>query len=339
MHTSIHAERIQKNCISIVVPAYNEEETLLQFMQTLDAVITPLPQQFEVIYVNDGSSDGTQVLIDKLTMWYPYVRSIEFSKNFGKEMATTAGLHSCYGAAAICIDADLQHPPHVIPQLLQRWQEGSDVVIGVRNQTDSGSILKNTCSNLIYKILNRISETEIIPRATDFRLLDRTVLHEFRRCSEHNRLTRGLIDWLGFRRTLVYFDVEKRAAGEASYSVRALIRLGINSIVSMSLFPLRMTAYLGACISVIAVLLGSGMVIDRFLLTNTYEFSGTAILAVLILFLIGVVLMALGLIAFYIGTIHQETQNRPLYVIRRQTTLPISAKSTLRTNEYAPSIF
>jgi glycosyltransferase involved in cell wall biosynthesis len=303
---------MSNNLISIIVPCHNEEAAIGPFCTTLCAVLESLPDyRFEILFINDGSTDNTQTQLEALAAQDSRVRVIEFSRNFGKEAATTAGLHEARGDAVLAMDADLQHPPALIPDFLKKWRAGADVIIGVRNNNASDSKVKKLGSALYYKLMNAMSETKLIPRATDFRLLDRSVLEEFKKLTEHNRMTRGLIDWLGFKRDLVHFDAPEREYGQAAYSFWKLVKLAGESFISHSLLPLRLTGYLGVVITLGAGLLGAIMFIDRYLYPWGFSFSGTAILANITLFLIGIVLIALGLLSFYIAHIYHETQGRP----------------------------
>jgi len=218
------------------------------------------------------------------------------------------------------IDADLQHPPELIYEFLAKWKHGAEIVIGVRNKNQNENFIKKTGSYCFYKIINKISDTKITPFATDYRLLDRIVIKEFNKFTEKNRITRGLIDWLGFKRDYIYFNANQRAHGKASYCYLKLFKLAINSIVSLSLFPLKIAGYSGIFITLFAGLLGIFIIIEKYIFNDPWNlnFSGPAILAVIILFLVGIILGCLGLIALYIASIHNETINRPLYVIRKQ---------------------
>ena len=305
--------------LSVVIPCHNEQDALAPFWQTLAQTLGSLNGlEHEVIFVNDGSTDHTQVLLETLADTDARIRVIEFSRNFGKEAATTAGLHEATGNVVLTLDADLQHPPELIPQFIDAWRAGADIVVGVRTNNASDSLIKKIGSGLYYRLMGFLSETVVTPRATDFRLLDRTVVDEFKRLTEHNRMTRGLIDWLGFKRTHVRFTAPERMHGEASYSTRKLIKLAAESFIAHSLAPLKLAGYLGMFITLLAAALGFVMITDRYFGVWGFAFSGPAILATFILFLVGIVLIALGLLSFYIGTIYRETQNRPLYVIRRR---------------------
>lgn len=304
--------------ISIIVPVFNEETAVFPFFEELNKHLFYSNTIFEVIFIDDGSTDTTQSKLVEIAKKDARVRVISFSRNFGKEAATTAGFHESTGDAVIAIDADLQHPPQLLPDFIKKWQDGSDIVIGVRTNNASDSLLKRLSSDFYYKVINSISATEIIPKATDFRLVDRQVVDAFNKLTERNRMTRGLIDWLGFKRDYVYFEAPERVHGTASYSTWMLIKLATESFISHSLVPLRLAGYLGIVITFFAGLLGIVMLVDRFIMSFGWNFSGPAILADIILFLVGIVLISLGLFSFYIGQIYHETQNRPLYVIRKQ---------------------
>ncbi len=305
--------------ISIVIPAYNEEQGIESMYNDLAGVLAKYKNyDYEIIFVDDGSRDRTVDEIVKLTRLDKRVRLIEFSRNFGKEFATSAGLHEASGHAAICIDCDLQHPPHHIPEFISKWEKGADVVVGIRKNNATDSIIKKIGSPLYYKIINRLSDVEIMPKATDYRLIDRQVIDYFKDLTEHNRMTRGLIDWLGFRRDYIYFDVPERAHGEASYGIARLVSLAIESFISYSFTPLRLAGYLGVIITLISTAFGIVILIDKFIVsTNNYNFSGPAMLAVMILFLVGIILICIGLLSYYVGHIYHNVQNRHLYIIKK----------------------
>jgi len=210
----------------------------------------------------------------------------------------------------------LQHPIEKIPEFIEKWEGGAEVVVGVREKNRGEGLVKKIGSYFFYKIINRISDMEIVTRATDFRLLDRIVIDEFNRLTEKNRMTRALIDWLGFRRDYVHFEANERIFGAPSYGFWKLTRLAFNSVISFSLFPLKLAGYLGIIITLGSGLLGIFVMFDRYI-SKEFGFSGSAILAVVILFLIGIVLICLGFIALYIANIHAEVTNRPMYIIRK----------------------
>ncbi|MEW6408278.1 MAG: glycosyltransferase family 2 protein [Patescibacteria group bacterium] len=306
--------------ISYIIPVYNEDKNIPLLYKELKKFFG-VPAKagdydYEIIFINDGSTDKSSQVIDDLASRDSKVKYIEFSRNFGKEIAITAGLNYCKGDAAICLDADLQHPIDKIPNFLLKWENGAEVVVGVRNRSKSEGPVKRFGSWLFYKIMSRISETQVKPNSTDFRLLDRKVINEFNRLTEKNRLTRGLIDWLGFHREYIYFEADQRKNSEPAYSYLKLVRLALYSFVSLSLFPLRIAGYLGIFITLTSGVFGLYILIADKILHIT-NFSWPAILAIIILFLIGIVLTCLGLIALYIANIHTEVINRPIYVVRK----------------------
>lgn len=314
--------------ILVIIPAYNEEDNIVPVYEKLESILGVLQDKyaFEMLFVNDGSTDSTMKEIEKLSQKDAKVKFIDFSRNFGKEMATTAGINACVSDACIVMDADLQHPAELIPDLIAKWEEGNDVVVGVRKKNKSDGWLKKIGSSLFYKIINRIGEVEVTPNATDYRLIDRVVMQEFKRFTESNRMTRALIDWLGFRRAYVYFDANERLHGTASYSFWKLLKLAINGFVSLSLVPLKIAGYLGIIITLISGTLGFYILMGKYIfrthLPNFFSFSRTFSdaenLAILILFLVGIILVSVGMLALYVANIHSEVIGRPMYVMRKK---------------------
>jgi len=307
--------------ISIIIPIYNESANIPVLYQELKAVLNKQTADFEIIFINDGSTDTSTQAINKLIAADDSIKLIDFTRNFGKETAVTAGLNCCQGQAAIIIDADLQHPVELIPQFIAKWQQDAKLVIGVRKKSYGINIFKRISSWFYYKIINSIAEIKVKPQATDYRLLDRDVINEFNRLTEKNRMVRGLIAWLGFKPEYLYFEAPPRRDGQARYNSLKLFKLALSSMISLSLFPLKFAGYLGMFITFIAGLGGLFIFIEKYILDDplNMNFSGPAILAVIILFLIGIVLSCLGLIALYIANINAEVVNRPLYVIKQKT--------------------
>lgn len=305
--------------ITIVIPAHNEEKNISEIYREIVGIFKEkLPNYSrEIIFVDDGSTDKTLDEIKKLTKTDVSVKYIEFSRNFGKEAATTAGIHIAHSEAVIIIDCDLQHPPEYIPEFVEKWENGAEMVVGIRQKDEHDGLVKAAGSKMFYKIMHAIGETPIAPHSTDFRLIDRKVIKEFNKLTEHNRMTRGLFAWLGFKRDFVYFIPRKRMNNKPSYNKIKLTRLALSSFVGHSFFPLKLAGYLGMFIVFISLIFGIFMIVDK-IFNDPWgmHFSGPAMLAVLLLFLIGIVLSCLGLIALYIGAIKSEVTNRPLYVIR-----------------------
>lgn len=308
--------------ISLIIPAYNEADNIEPLYEKLQSIILPLKDHytFEILFINDGSKDATVEMIEKLTSQDTSVKLLDFSRNFGKEIATTAGIHHCTGDACMMIDADLQHPVELIPNFIKKWEEGYDVVVGIRKESKSDSWIKKFGGKIFYSIINKISDTEITPNATDFRLLDRAVIDAFNQFKETKRLTRGLIDWLGFRRTFITFEANERLYGTASYSVWKLFKLAISSFMSLSLFPLKVAGYIGIFITTLSFISGSYIFLGKYFFKWYWAltFSDSEDLAIFIVFLVGIILMSIGLISLYIANIHEEVIKRPLYVIRKK---------------------
>lgn len=305
--------------ISIVVPAHNEAEGIGQFYASLTKVLESENYPYEILFVDDGSTDDTTNTIRHLITDNPRVRLLVLSRNFGKEIALTAGLHGAKGNAIITLDADGQHPVELIPQFVRQWEEGAKVVVGVRTLNQKEGFVKHYGSELFYVLANRILGLSLIKGSTDFRLIDETVQKEFKRLNERNRITRGLIDWLGYDRAYIQFVANARMAGEASYSFQKLVKLAIDGIISHSTSPLRIPAYLGAFFTPLSVLLLLAMGIDS--LTGDplhLHITGSAYGIVLVVFLAGILLISQGVIGIYLSDIHTEAKARPLFLIDKE---------------------
>ena len=304
---------LSKPLLSVVVPLYNESAGLAQFHKDLSKVLQKhYKNDVEIIYVNDGSQDNTGDILKNIKD----VRAVQLTRNFGKEIATTAGLHAAKGKAILTLDGDGQHPVELIPQFVQQWKKGAKVVVGRRIANQKEGLIKRWGSKAFYAFYGKFGGVRLTPGATDFRLIDQTVQQDFSRLSERNRITRGLIDWLGYPQTFIDFTAKPRQSGSATYSTRKLMKLAIDSAISLSISPLYVTAYIGALVLPLATLLGLGM-LGNWLLHDPLQFhaTGTAYLSILILFLLGLVLVSQGIIGLYLSHIHAETQNRPLYII------------------------
>lgn len=307
--------------ISVVIPVHNEEKNVPVIAGEIEKVFSGLQgYDYEIIFVNDGSRDNSFLAIYDLSRKNPKTKGLDFSRNFGKECATSAGCHYASGDAVITMDADLQHPPEVIPEFLKHWENGAEVVFTVRKKNKGVGWFKKLSSHLYYWLFNKVSSITTEPRSTDFRLMDRKVIDVFRQFPERERMFRGMIDWMGFKRAKVEFVANERRNGEVSYSYAKLFRLAMNSFTSFSLLPLKVASYLGVLITTVSGLLLAGMVItDWFIDPNM--FTPIAILGVSNMLLIGIVLVSLGFIALYIARIHSEVINRPLYIVREKVNI------------------
>ena len=315
--------KVASPLISVVAPVFNEAQGLAAFNKSLQVVLDKyFKDGYEIIYCDDGSTDDTTGLIRDFNAENPRVRLVRLSRNFGKEIATTAGIHEAKGQTVITIDSDGQHPVDLIPRFVERWREGSKVVIGIRTANHKEGLIKHVGSKIFYRLFNRFTGATLIPGSTDFRLIDRAVQRDFVKMTERNRITRGLIDWLGYKRDYIEFKANPRTSGSAGYSFKKLFKLAIDSIISLSISPLYITAYIGAVVLPLSVLLGLFMVVNFILGDPTrLHATGTAYAMVLILFLIGILLVSQGIIGLYLSHIHTETKNRPLYVIDKDRSI------------------
>jgi glycosyltransferase involved in cell wall biosynthesis len=309
---------MQKPTITILVPVYNEGRNIPALVSELHAVTAGIDRyDFSLLFVDDGSSDDSVAQIEEMAAKDSRVRLLELSRNFGKEIALTAGIDALDCDAVIIMDADLQHPPSYIPQLIDRWERGNEVVVARRTRIDKQPLARRLGSYLFYKLLNAISDFPMEPGTTDFRLLDREVIDALKGFREKNRMVRGLVDWMGFRRSSIDFEAPERSAGVAGYSYAKLAQLALNSFMSFSLLPLRLAGYLGMFSTVVFGALLLVMGVDK-MTGDVFRFSSISFVIVVNVLLNGVVLLSIGLVALYIGHIHTEAVDRPLYLLRRK---------------------
>ncbi|MCX6116393.1 MAG: glycosyltransferase family 2 protein, partial [Proteobacteria bacterium] len=272
---------------------------------------------WEFVLVNDGSKDNSLHVLTKQAQFDPRFKLVDLSRNFGKEVALSAGLHYCNGDAVIVMDADLQYPVHYIPQMLKSWKDGAEIVEMIRVESRKEPIARRIGSYLFYLILGLISETEILAKTTDFRLLNRSVVNELMKIDERHRMFRGLIDWLGFNKVQMEFVANERLQGVPVYSYLKLANLALNSFIGYSSLPLKLIGVLGAMIAMFSTFLFAFMIVTHFIDRTWFNFSSLSFVVVINTMLIGMVLSALGLMSLYISKIYAETQNRPLFVVRK----------------------
>ena len=304
--------------LSVIIPSYNEEKnTAPLYTQLSNELAKERGLTYEIIYVNDGSIDRTVDEVRKLAKKDSRIRLVSFSRHFGKETGTTAGIHAARGKAIMMMDADGQHPHELIHEFLKKWRAGSKVVIGVRKANQKEGFIKRYGSKVFYRLFNTTSGTTLTPGATDFRLIDRDVQREFVKLTERNRITRGLIDWIGYKRDTIEFIANPRMHGKASYNYTMLMQLFTNSFISLSLAPLYLLSIVGSIFTCIALLFGLFVIIEQLIAGDPMHLNvtGTGMLGILLVFLVGIVLTSQGIIALYISRIHTETQNRPLYIV------------------------
>ena len=300
--------------LSFVMPCYNEETNVRALYDRIVVVMGSCEETWECICVNDGSRDDTLATLVALQNKDRRVRVIDLSRNFGKEAALTAGLDHAKGACAIPLDADLQDPPEMIPELVARWRAGYEVVNAVRLSREGESLLKRASAHLFYRFFNRISKVPIPKDSGDFRLLSRPVLDALRQLPERRRFMKGLFAWVGFRTTSVSYHRAPRQAGQTTWSYVRLWRFALDGILSFSDAPLRVASYLGIGVSVLSFLYALDLLVQTLLFGNPVK--GYPSLMVAILFLGGVQLLALGVIGEYLGRVYDEGKARPVYIIR-----------------------
>ena len=301
--------------VSIVVPVFNEEKNLVHFTQAVHEVMTKTSYAFELIFVDDGSSDDSSKILEELSVQYDQVKPISLSHNYGQQIALTCGLDHAKGDAVITMDGDMQHPPALLPVLLGKWEEGYEVVQTIREATEGVSFFKKLTSKYYYRFLNMMSETKVYPGGSDFRLLDRKACDALCRYREHDRFIRGMVGTLGFKQTILPFTAPERFAGESKFSVKKMSKLAMDGILGYSVVPLRLSFYLGSVFALFSILL-LGHVIWEFLHGNVVT-GWTTIMVCVVLFS-GVQLMILGIMGEYIGRIFKEVKNRPLYLTREE---------------------
>jgi dolichol-phosphate mannosyltransferase len=314
------------NLLSVVIPLYNESESLLPFNKSLVGTLQKAGQHnYEVIYCDDGSTDDTAELVNSLCVDDARIKLLELTRNFGKENTLSAGIAEASGRAIIMIDGDGQHPVELIPEFIKAWENGSQVVIGVRTDNQGEGWFKRIGSRVFHRLFNMISEDKLIVGSTDFRLIDQSVRREFLNLKETDRITRGLIDWLGFRRSYIPFKAAPRQKGSPSYDKRSLMRLATHSFVSLTPGPLYLFGYLGIFITTVALILGSSVFVEQIVMGDPlhWKFTGTAMLSILILFLVGLVLLSQGILSLYVSHIHSQSKQRPLYIVDRKRSVGI----------------
>jgi len=308
------------DCIlSIVVPVKDEEQAIAAFVERVPAVLATIPDlagRFEILFVDDGSKDGTLEAIRRAHAADPRVRAISFSRNFGKEAALTAGLDHARGEAIVPMDVDLQDPPEVLPEMMEKWRSGYEIVYGVRNDRASDSLPKRLTADLYYRAHNRLSNDKIPEHAGDFRLLDRKVVDAIKAMPERNRFMKGLFAWAGFRQTSVGYSRAARTTGSSKFRYWQLWTFALDGITSSSTVPLRVWSYLGGLVALFALAYAAFIAIRT--LVFGIDVPGYASLMVSVLFLGGLQLLSLGVLGEYVGRILIEAKARPLYVVREE---------------------
>jgi len=300
--------------LSVIVPVFNEEDCLQSTYERLVATLNALDFPYEILFINDGSTDGSEAIIGAIAAKDTHVRNISFSRNFGHEAATSCGFSQCKGQAAILIDADLQDPPELIPEMVAKWQAGYEVVAGRRSIREGETPLKKITSYLFYRTMNYFSEVQLPHDVGDFRLVDRKVIDHLNKMPERNRFVRGLFPWIGFRHCYIDYKRNPRNGGCSKYNYMRLALLSLDALSSFSLVPLRIVFLIGIIVTFFSIVAVATILFQK--LIYGIDIPGYAFLATGIFFFGGIQVLFLGIVGEYVGKIYKEVQGRPLYVIK-----------------------
>lgn len=299
---------------SIVVPLFNEELVIEETYKRLKKVMDSCQDSYEIIFVNDGSRDRTLEMARSICRRDPNIKLLSFSRNFGHQIAITAGMDYASGEAVVVIDADLQDPPEVIPEMIAKWKEGYEVVFGQRSERKGETYFKKLSASLFYRVLRRLTEVDIPVDTGDFRLIDRKVLDALKTLPEKNRYVRGMVSWVGFSQTGVEYVRDERFAGESKYPLKKMLKFAANGITSFSYKPLKLATYVGCFVSLLSFIYLFYVLYQRIFIPQS-TIPGWASLTIISLFFNGIILILLGIMGEYIGRIYDEAKARPLYII------------------------
>lgn len=298
---------------SVIIPAYNEEEVISESYRRLTDVMKNCGGEYELIFVNDGSRDKTADILKVIASDDNHVKVLDFSRNFGHQVAISAGLDYATGDAVAVIDADLQDPPEVILQMIEKWREGFDVIYGKRVKRKGETFFKKITAKIFYRFMRCMTDVDIPVDTGDFRLMDKKVCDVMRSLTEKNRYVRGLVSWVGFKQTAVEYVREERFAGETKYPLKKMIKFASDGIISFSFKPLKLAQYLGFFTSAMSFIYLIVVIAQKFL---GYTVDGWASILAVSLIFNGIILMMLGIIGEYIGRIYDEAKGRPLYIVK-----------------------
>lgn len=307
-------EQNNKPVISVVAPIFNESATLPEFYRRVREALQPLGETWELVLIDDGSRDNSAEIMRELARQDPRVRPVIFARNFGHQLAVTAGLDYSRGEAVVIIDSDLQDPPEVIPEMIARWREGYEVVYAIRTEREGETWFKLFTASLFYRLIYRITDVDIPLDTGDFRLLDRKVVNVLNSMRERHRFLRGMSVWVGFRQTGVSYKRHARFAGETKYPLKKMVKFASDAVTGFSYFPLQLATYVGFFSAGISILAIPIVIIMR--LIGQQAFFGQATTLIAVLFLGGVQLISLGILGEYIGRLYDEARGRPLYIVR-----------------------
>jgi dolichol-phosphate mannosyltransferase len=314
--THENVNHLARPVLSVIAPVHNEETGLPQLYQRIRQVLDGIGEPWELVLVNDGSRDRSEEVIADLHRQDQRVKGLSLSRNFGFQVAVTAGLNYAMGQAIILIDADLQDPPEVIVQMVEKWQDGYDVVYGVRASREGETWFKKATASLFYRLIRRITSVNIPVDTGDFRLMDRRVVDAIRQMPERHRFLRGMVSWVGFKQTGVTYSRQPRFAGQSKFTLAKMVRFAMDAVTGFSYFPLQLASWVGFGIAALSGLSIFGVIFLR-LFGKTRPLLGQATTLVSVLFLGGIQLICLGIVGEYLGRIYDEVKGRPLYLIKQ----------------------
>jgi glycosyltransferase involved in cell wall biosynthesis len=328
--------RDSRQSLSVVVPVFNEGEVIDHFYERMKTVVDSLDSiSYELVFVDDGSKDDSYQKLLALAKKDGNIRIIKFSRNFGHQVAITAGIDNAHGDAVVVIDADLQDPPEVISDFIKKWREGYDVVYGIRKKRDGESRMKLWTASLFYRILKKLTNIDIPVDVGDFRLMSKRMVLHFRQLRERDRYVRGLVSWVGLRQIGVYYDRDERHAGETKYPFKKMLKFAVDGITSFSSVPLKLATWLGYATSILSVLYAVYVIIGKIIGINVPGFTS---IVMAVVFLGGVQLICLGIVGEYIGRIFNEIKQRPMYVIEEICELKGTLKESDSTDAYTVTL-
>ena len=301
--------------VSIVVPVFNEEDNLHEFYKQATTVMQKEKYDYNLIFVDDGSRDSSALILSELSKQDAHVEAYLLSRNYGHQMALTCGLDHADGDAVITMDGDLQHPPELLPQLLRLWEQGNEIVLTKRMATEDAGFFKNITSTMYYKLINTLSNVEITPGGSDFRLMDRIAVDAFKLYRERARFIRGLVNTLGFKVAVLEFVAPPRFAGHSKFNLKKMLHFALDGITAFSNLPLRWSLYVGLVCGLCSILLLGHVFFVKFVTNDAVP--GWATTTVCVLFLGGIQLVGIGILGEYIGRIFEEIKHRPLYLVAR----------------------
>lgn len=315
--------------LSVIIPSYNEEKIIKKTAETITSILRDNNIEYEIIFVNDGSSDGTWTVIEQLSYNNPDIKGVCFSRNFGKESAIFAGLAECIGDACVVIDCDLQHPPEKIPEMYKLWKDGYEIVEGVKSYRGEEKITHSLAANRFYKIMSKETGTDMSD-SSDYKLLDRKVINTLLNMPEKNTFFRALSSWVGFKKTSVRYDVAKREGGESKWSRMSLIKYALSNITSFTTRPMYIILYCGIAVLIMGIVLSIIALVQKF---TGNSIGGFTTVIILLCFTSSVIMLSIGVIGYYIAKIYEEVKGRPRYIISSKTEVNNRYKSESTTEK------